>query len=160
MNLFLLNDSRAWEMHTYTNLSELMCEFKKRNIQIGENCTIGERCELNNEVTIGANCTFGENCEIRRYAEIGENCTFGENCTIDYRAVVRNNAVIGKFGVLGSESLIGSYANIGAYCIVKVGATVAPLFIVEEFETYKNSDEVPYRHTDFQKLLHDISKLY
>ena len=148
MNLFLLNDSHAWESYTYTSLSELAHEFKKRKIDVGANCTIGNEC------TIGNGCTFGS------YAKIGANCTFGECCSIGYRAVVENNANIGKFSVLGAESLVGGSSNIGAYCIVKMGATVAPLNVVEEFESYTNAEAVPYRHTDFQKLLHDISKLY
>jgi len=140
-NLFLL-DGCNWVKFVYANLTELDSEFKKRKITIGANCLIGNGCQLNNNIQIGANCTFGE------------------NCTIDYRAIVLSNANVGKFSVLGAESLVGKRAKIGAYCIVKVGATIAPLFIVEEFETYKNSEEVPYRHTDFQTLLKNVSKLY
>ena len=147
-------------MYTYTNLTELKYEFKKRKITIGANCAFGENCQLNNNIKIGANCTFGKNCTIRSYAKIGGNCTFGENCTIDYRAVVLSNVCVGKFVVLGAESLVGESAKIGNYCIVKVGATVAPLGVTEEFELYTNAEAVPYRHTGFQKLLHDISKLY
>ena len=147
-------------MYTYTNLTELKYEFKKRKITIGANCAFGENCQLNNNIKIGANCTFGENCTIRGHAEIGAICTFGDGCVIGYRAVVLSNANVGKFVVLGAESLVGKRAKIGAYCIIKVGATVAPLGVTEEFESYTNSDAVPYRHTDFQKLLDVVSKLY
>jgi len=135
-NLFLLSDSNVWESYTYESLSELKYEFKKRKIEVGANCTI------------------------KNGAKIGEGCTFGEGCIVGYKAIVQCNAVIEKFVVLAAESFIGSYAKIKKYSIINVGATVAPLEVVEEFTNYVNPVRVPYRHTDFQTLLMRVSKLY
>jgi len=160
MTLFLLNKSHEWEMYTYENFSELAEEFRKRKITIGANCTIGNGCAIGNYAKIGENCTFGDCCQLDNKIEIRENCSFGERCTIDYHVFVRNNVCVGKFVVLGAETHVGSYAKIGANCIIRIGATVAPSSVLEEFENHVNDNGVPYRYITFYEVLSKVTNLY
>lgn len=88
-----------------------------RNIIMGENCTVGVGCVVEDNVVIGDNCfighyaiirpntTIGDNVDIRAYAFIANNVTIGSNVTIYQYANICAGAILEDKIYFGSKSI-------------------------------------------------------
>lgn len=111
------------------------------NVVIGNNCTIGEHCEITNSV-IGDNCKIGngvklngvtiwDNCVVEDFAELNDdvvcsNCFIGESATISENVFISDSCKIGKKALLMPNIKLWPNKH------VESGATVTGSLVQEE----------------------------
>lgn len=100
---------------------------KKNNIFYGKNSKIAPSVKFKGNVVIGNNCSIGEHCEIT-------NCVIGDNVSIGIGVkmtgtTIWNNVSIGNFSelnddVICNDCLIGASVTIGENVFISVGCTI------------------------------------
>ena len=69
-------------------------------VRIGNNVLIGSTCNLNHDLVVGDHCFFSDRVAISGRVSIGPNCFFGTG------AIVRNGVSIGRESVIGAATAI------------------------------------------------------
>jgi sugar O-acyltransferase (sialic acid O-acetyltransferase NeuD family) len=88
------------------------------DVQIGENCSIGEGAcvgpfsRLGDNVRIGTASVIGHHCVVEDHSFVGPNCTVSGSVNIGARALIGAGAVIRDRIHIGRASVVGAGATI------------------------------------------------
>lgn len=109
-----------------------------KNVQFGENISIGHNCIIEENVKIGSNCFIDSNTIIRSGVSIGDNSFIGSNCIIgeywmdfcqdrephDHPLMIGNKALIRSGSIIYAGSSIGDNFQTGHQVTIRENALI------------------------------------
>ena len=84
-----------------------------KDLDIGEQVTIGDDTQINKDVNVGNNTTIGNNVDINKNVKIGSGVTIGNNVTIEHDVIIKRNAIIPSDTVISNGITIPEYSVFG-----------------------------------------------
>ena len=110
--IYLQQDEKnIFQKYEYENILELNEEFKKRNITIEDNASIGysakigDMARIGDSASIGYNVSIGNSAKIGALASIGDNAMIGDRAKIGYMAKIGYNASIEKYNSFFADNI-------------------------------------------------------
>ena len=120
----------------YSDISELAEEFKKRNIKLGDGCTLGERCMLGDGCKLGERCTLANWCTLGERCTLGDDCTLGDYCKLGDRSTLGDDCTLGEGCTLGDDCTLGDYCKLGDDCTLGDGVLITKHISIYNFYKY------------------------
>ena len=92
--------------------------------RMGENCTIGDGCEIGWMVHIGDSCTLGAGCALSAQTALANGCVLGAGCKIGACSILGDHCVLGDFCGTGEDCRVGPYAALAPDTFLWQGSQV------------------------------------
>jgi carbonic anhydrase/acetyltransferase-like protein (isoleucine patch superfamily) len=102
-------------------------------VTIGDDCEIGEDVTLDKYVTAGDNFKVGNNTFIKKNVTIGDDVELGEDLIINQGVEIGSNVTIGNATVIGKDANIGNYVTIGDGVLMGQNVTVDSGVFISDF---------------------------
>ncbi|MDQ7782348.1 MAG: acetyltransferase [Desulfomonilaceae bacterium] len=116
------------------------------NIELGENCFIGENTVIRTSSRVGNNVIVGACCYM------GQNTVIRDHCFISQSASLAGNLTIDEYAFIGPNSTIRDRIHIGSRCVIGAGAVVLRDTVPNGVYRAREAELLPVPSSDLKKL--------